>query len=115
AWLITESSRVRSQLNQLRATQQSQDAEQRQLEQQIAEERARNEDLAAQLEQERKAASELAARREREQQTNPSSPDTMASLILMPGLARGDNTRAKLTISSAVRSVRLMVGVEPQD
>ena len=115
AWLITESLRVRSQLNQLRATQQSQDAQQRQLEQQIAGERARNGDLSAQLERERKAESERAAQREGEKQTNPVSPDTIASLILIPGLARGGNTQPKLTISPSVRSVRLTVGVEPQD
>ena len=115
AWLITESLRVRSQLNQLRATQQSQDAQRRELEQQIAGERARNEDLTAQLERERKAESERAAQREAEKPTNPLNANTIASLILIPGMARGGNSQAKLTISPSVGSVRLSVGVEPQD
>lgn len=115
AWLITESLRIRSQSNQLRANQQSQDAQRRELEQQIAGERARNQDLTAQLERERKAESERAAQREAEKQTNPISANTIASLILIPGLARGGNSQAKLTISPTVRSVRLSVGVEPQD
>jgi hypothetical protein len=115
AWLITESLRVRSQLNQLRANQQSQDARRQELEQQIAGERARNQELSAQLERERKAESERAAQREAEKQANPVSPDTIASLILIPGLSRGGNSQAKLTISSSVRNVRLSVGVEPQD
>jgi membrane protein involved in colicin uptake len=77
AWLITESLRVRSQLNQLRANQQSQDAQRRELEQLIAGERARNQDLTAQLERERNAESERAAQREAEKQTNPVSANTM--------------------------------------
>jgi hypothetical protein len=115
AWLITESLRVRSQLNQLRANQQSQDAQRRELEQQIAGERARNQDLTAQLERERNAESERAAQREAEKQTNPVSANTIPSLILMPGLARGGSSQAKLTISPSVRSVRMSVGVEQQD
>jgi hypothetical protein len=115
AWLISERLRLRSQLNQLRANQQSQDTQRRELEQQIAGERARNQDLTAQLERERKAESERAAQREAEKQTNPVSADTIASLILIPGLARGGNNQAKLTVSPTVRSVRLSVGVEPQD
>lgn len=115
AWLITESLQLRSQLNQLRVTQQSQDAQQQQLKQQIAGERARNEDLTAQLERERKTESERAAQIEEKKSASPGNPDTIASLILLPGLARGSNAEARVTISPSVRSVQLRVGVEPQD
>ena len=114
AWLITSGLRVRSQLNQLRAVQQSQDAQQRQLDQQLAGERASTEDLTAQLERERRAEAER-AQRVAERSTKPGNPDMIASLILIPGLARGSNAEARVTISPSVRSVQLRVGVEPQD
>lgn len=114
-WMITDSLRLRAQLNQLRANQQAQDTQQQQLKEQIAGARARNEDLAGQLGRERKTESQRAAQIEEKKSANPGNPDTIASLILLPGLARGNNTQAKLTISPSVRSVELRVGVEPQE
>jgi hypothetical protein len=118
AWLIRDRLRLRAQVGQLSAQRQAQEARQRELEKQVADERARGDELAARVEQERKEARESVAptaQRERQQLVAPASPATLVALSLLPGLSRAGNAPPALVISPAVRTVRLQVGVDPED
>ncbi len=113
SWLIRDGLRQRSQLSQLRAEQQAQKAQQRQLQEQIANERSHNEELAAEVEQLRKREAPLSLPREDQSSVKP-APTTVA-LMLLPGLSRGSNQRPKLVIRQAAQTARLQVVVDPQD
>ena len=103
SWLAAEGLRLRSELSELRAEQQSREREQRVLQQQIAEEQARREDLSAQLERELEKSA-----------TQPSQP-AVVSLALWPGISRSGGARPKLVLPQAARRVRIQIGVEPED
>lgn len=120
SWLAAESLRLRSELSELRAEQQSREREQQVLQQQIAEEQARRENLSAQLEREREAgerSQQLIGELERELEksaTQPSQP-AVVSLALWPGISRSGGARPKLVLPQAARRVRIQIGVEPED
>ncbi len=120
AWLVAESIRLRGQLAELRAGQQSREREQQALQQQIADEQARREALAAELQRERderernqQLAGEL--QRQLQESTTRPAPPTVVSLVLWPGISRGNGARPKLALPASAQSARLEVGVEPED
>ena len=119
-WLIAESVRLRAQLIELRAEQQSREREQHTLQQQIADERARREELSTELQRERderERSQQLAGelQRQMEASTAQPSPSTVVSLALWPGLSRNSGTRPKLVLPQSAQRVRVQVGVEPED
>jgi len=97
AWLVVETARLRNQLGVVQA--QRRDAEDR-----LAQQRARLEQLTQQL------------RREREQRAaGPSRlPEVAVSLILTPGLVRGLEEPARLAISAQVQRLRLELDLPEQ-
>ncbi len=111
-WLIRDGIRLRAQVTQLRAERESQEAQRRQLEEQMVGERSRKEELAAQLQREDAAR---ALQHEGQVSVAPTSPSTIVALTLLPGLSRGSSTLPRLTINPEVRTVRLQVGIDPQD
>lgn len=113
AWLITESIRMRSELNKLRAEQQSRPTREKTLEEQIAKERARSEELAAQLQREQQPVPNRGP--VEGQKTTTPSLSAIASVFLVPGLSRGGSNRPKLVITEGVRTARLQAGIDPND
>src|ERR1044072_4872304 len=89
AWLLTETLRLRRQLTQLQAENQSRQS----LEQQIEAERRRNEELNARLNQEKqqREQSDESVRQlsETAEPTNPPPRPMIASLTLLAGISRG--------------------------
>ena len=120
SWLAAESLRLRAELSELRAEQQSREREQQALQQQIADEQARREDLSARLQSEREQrerSQQLIAELQRELEesaTRPSQP-AVVSLSLWPGITRSGGARPKLTLPQAAQRVRIQIGVEPED
>lgn len=120
SWLIAESLRLRAQLAALRAEQQSQERQQQALQQQIADEQARRDELSTELQrerEERERSQQLVGELQRklEESTPPPAPSAVVSLLLWPGISRGGGTRSKLVIPQAAQSVRVQIGVEPED
>jgi hypothetical protein len=120
AWLIVESVRLRGQLAELRAAEQSREREQQVLRQQIAAEQARRDALAAELQRERderERSQQLAGdlQRQLEESVTRPAPPAVVSLVLWPGISRSNGARPKLTLPPSTQSVRLEVGVEPED
>jgi anti-sigma factor RsiW len=120
SWLIAESVRLRAQLVELRAGQQSREREQQTLQQQIADEQARREELSTQLQREREQREQNQQligelQRKLEESTAPPSPAAVISLALWPDISRGGGASPKLIIPAGARSVRLQIGVEPED
>ncbi len=113
ALLIRDGIRLRSQLGQLQAERQSQEARRQQLEKEMANERARNEELARQVEHQQQE--ESAREPQREERKSVSTPSLVVALTLLPGLSRGSNSVPSVVVSPAVRTVLLQVGVDPQD
>ena len=113
--LIRDGIRLRSQLSQLQAERQSQEARRQQLEKQIAEERTRTEALAQQVERrQQEDAARLPQVEDQKPVSAPKGPLAVA-LTLLPGLSRGSNSVPTLVLSPGVRTVRLQVGMDPQD
>jgi anti-sigma factor RsiW len=119
AWLITETLRLHSQLTQLQAEKQSKQTERQSLQEQMETERRRNEELAAQLNQEKqqREQSEESLRQlsETPETTNAAPRPIIASLTLLPGLARSDGKKPKLLVPENARLVRLQIGVDPEE
>lgn len=116
-WVVIEAVRLRSQVTQLRAEQQR---DQQALEDQLADERARNETLSDQLRSEREQherSEELIRELEREKEAQATKPiePAVISLVLLPGIGRGGSERQKLILPQSVRLVRLQIGIEPGD
>jgi hypothetical protein len=115
AWLLTETLRLRNQLNRMQAQNQSQ----QQLEQQVEQERRRNEELQARLNQEKQQREQMdeSLRRLTESTgaTNPAPRPVIASLTLLPGVARGGSDKPNLALPEDARLVRLQVGIEPEE
>jgi anti-sigma factor RsiW len=117
SWLATETVRLRTRVGRLQAQQQDQQA----LENQLAEERARNESLSSRLEseqQQRERREEVIRELEREREglaeTRPTQP-TVLSLALLPGIPRSGSVHPKLVLPQSARLVRLQIGIEPGD
>ena len=124
AWLITQTLTLRSQLSRLQAQQNAQQNaqhdERQALEQQVASERHRNDELTAELAQEKqqRAQSDESLRRLSEtvnQKPAETSRSIIASLILLPGISRGDTTQPKLTLPPDASVARLQIGIEPEE
>jgi hypothetical protein len=129
--IVKERMRLRTQVAQLEAEQQTQQRERQSLERRLAEERARGEELSSRLqtEKEQRERSEESARAlEREKQelaarsTRPTQPaqtspqPPVVTLALLAGIARGnEGTRPKLVLPPSARLVRLQIGIEPGD
>ena len=115
SWLVIDRMRLRSEIAQLRTVQESQTAQNRQMEMDLANERLLNQEL-------------MANRGTPPQQTpppeiqpkSPQQPSTLASpvvvaLSLLPGISRGSNSVPQLAIARDVSLVRLQIGIDPQE
>jgi len=115
AWLFAETLRLRRQVTQLQAENQSRQDFQQALEH----ERKRNEELNARLDQEKQQREQtdesLRQLTERTEATNPAPPPVIASLTLLPGLSRGGDQKPSLVLSNDARLVRLQIGIDPEE
>ena len=120
SWLAVDSIRLRAQLGRLSAAQQSAERRQQALEQQLTTEQGRGDDLTKQLQSEheqREHSEQLVGELEHQLEQGPvqTPQSTIASLMLLPGLARSGGTRPKLVLPPSARQVRIQVGVDPED
>jgi len=116
SWLITETVRLRAQVAQLQAEQQTRRRQEEILRQQADGARSRSEDLAAQLQRERERSDELASQLERDQSRERSTGlSFIASVFLPPGIPRGSAERPKLVVPQAAGVARLQIGLERED
>lgn len=120
AWLITQTLTLRNQLTQLQAQQQSQQNDRETLERQVDAERRRSEELAAQLNQEKqqRAQTDESLRRLTEtvnQQTPETPRSIIASLTLLPGIARGATTQPRLVLPANATVAQLQIGIDPEE
>jgi hypothetical protein len=113
-WLLTDRSRLRSQLSDLKAARQADDTKRRELEAQLANEKERSQVLTAQIQQQQKEPDNGAQHQQRESAT-PTPSSAIVALALLPGLPRGSTNVPKLELTSATGTVRLQVGLDPQD
>jgi hypothetical protein len=115
AWLLTETLRLRRQLTQLQAENQSRQA----LEQLVEAERRRNEELNARLNQEKQQREQsdesLRQLSETTDPTNPPPRPVIASLTLLPGISRGGGDKPSLVMPGDARLVRLNIGIDPEE
>jgi hypothetical protein len=115
AWLLTETLRLRRQLTQLQAENQSRQS----LEQQIQAERRRNEELNARLNQEKQQREQsdesLRQLSETADPTNPPPRSVIASLTLLAGISRGGSDKPSLVMPGDARLVRLNIGIDPEE
>lgn len=114
AWLFTETMRLRRQLTQLQAQNQ---ARQNELQQQVDAERRRNEELNARLSQERQQREQTDESLRQLSETGTATPErpVIASLMLLPGLARGGGGKSSLVLANDARLVRLEIGIDPAE
>ncbi|PWT88755.1 MAG: hypothetical protein C5B55_12605 [Blastocatellia bacterium] len=113
--LVVDRIRLGSELAQLRNVQESQIAQNRQLEKDLADERLRNQELMANRGTSPQETPTPEIRRESPQQpTTPSSPVVVA-LSLLPGISRSGSSVPQLSITKDVSLVRLQVGIDPQE
>ena len=115
AWLIKERIQLQSQLNQVRAERNAAADQQRRLEDKLAGEQARSRDLTAQLGQKEKEEAVPTPRPEAPAPVNRATQSSIIALTLLPGLSRASNTVPTLKVTPAARTVRLQVGIDPQD
>jgi anti-sigma factor RsiW len=119
ALFFTETLRLRRQLTQLQAENQSRQNQRQALEQQIEQERRRNEELNARLNQEKQQREQsdesLRQLSETGDATNPPQRPVIASLTLLPGLSRGANQKPTMVLPDNARLVRLQVGIDPEE
>ena len=119
AWLLTATLRLRSQLTQLQAENQSRQNQRQALEQQIEAERRRNEELNARLNQEKQQREQsdesLRQLSETADPTNPPPRPVIASLTLLPGISRGGGDKPSLVMPGDARLVRLNIGIDPEE
>lgn len=119
AWLIAETLKLRSQLSQLQAQQQSQQNDRQTLERQVDMERRRSEELAAQLEREKqqRAQTDESLRQLSETVNRPqeTARPIIASLLLLPGISRGASTQPILRLPANATVVQLQIGIDPAE
>lgn len=119
AWLLTMTLRLRSQLTQLQAENQSKQNQRQALEQQIEAERRRSEELNARLNQEKQQREQsdesLRQLSEPADPTNPPPRPVIASLTLLPGISRGGGDKPSLVMPGDARLVRLNIGIDPEE
>jgi len=115
SWLVVDRIRLRSEIAQLRTAQESQTAQNRQLEKDLANERLQNQELMANRGTPLQQTPTPEIRSESPQQpTTPTSPVVVA-LSLLPGISRGSNSLPQLAIAKDVTLVRLQIGIDPQE
>ena len=119
AWLLVETLRLRSQLTQLQAENQSRQNERQAFEQQIEAERKRNEELAARLNQEKQQREQTdESLRQLSETGDPATPaprPVIASLTLLPGISRGGGEKPTLVLPENARLVRLQIGIDAEE
>jgi hypothetical protein len=120
AWLILQTLTLRNQLTQLQAQQQSQQSDRQTLERRVEMERRRSEELAAQLNQEKQQRAQTDESLRRLTETvNQKAPETprsiIASLTLLPGIARGATTQPRLVLPANATVAQLQIGIEPEE
>ena len=119
SWLMVATLRLRSEVERLRAEQQSGQREQQDLNQRVDNERKRREELAGQLQreqQERQANEQIISELEREKENSAKQPlPAIVSLALLPGISRSSNARPQLALPGTARLVRLQIGIDPED
>ncbi|HEX7335309.1 MAG TPA: hypothetical protein VF290_27655 [Pyrinomonadaceae bacterium] len=112
AWLLTTTLRLRSQLTQLQAENQSR-------QNQIEAERRRNEELNARLNQEKQQREQTdESLRQLSETADPTTPPprpVIASLTLLPGISRGGGDKPSLVMPGDARLVRLNIGIDPEE
>lgn len=108
-WLVLKTRALRSEVARIRAVQESQSSERRQLETELNNERARSEELAAQLEQ---ATQETGAATPEPQKSRSS---IVAALTLLPGISRNGSRIPKLTIAKDATTLRLQIVIDPRE
>ena len=115
SWLVLDRMRLHSELAQLRNAQESQIAQVRQLEKDLASERLRNDELMANrgTTPQQTPSPEIQPESPR-QPTTPTSPVVVA-LSLFPGISRSGNSVPQLSIAKDVNLVRLLIGIDPQE
>jgi hypothetical protein len=115
-WLLGETMRLRNQLTQLQAQNQTRQSD---LQQQVEAERRRNEELNAQLSQEKQQREQsdesLRQLSETGDETTPAPRPVIASLTLLPGLSRGGSEKSSLMLADDTRLVRLQIGIDPDE
>jgi len=115
SWLVIDRIRLRSEIAQLRTAQESQTAQNRQLEKDLANQRLQNQELMANRGTQPQQTPTLEIQPESPQQpTTPTSPVVVA-LALLPGISRGSNSVPQLAIAKAVSLVRVQIGIDPQE
>ena len=115
SWLVVDRIRLHSEIAQLRTAQESQTAQNRQLEKDLANERLQNQELMANRGTPLQQTPTPEIRSESPQQpTTPTSPVVVA-LSLLPGISRGSNSLPQLAIAKDVTLVRLQIGIDPQE
>ncbi|HKE57455.1 MAG TPA: hypothetical protein VKB46_12155 [Pyrinomonadaceae bacterium] len=107
-WFAREGLRSRTQLAQQQAEQREREAQQR-----LEAERKRNEEIAAQ--QQREVKEGPTPPTPQPSPETPAPPTAVATLVLLPGLSRGSGGVPTLTVNPMIGTVRLLVGVDPQD
>lgn len=105
AWLTAETLRLRNRVEQAESQRATLERHQRELQQQMDEERRHSQELSAELEREREARD----RQTTGQLTTEQSPPGIISLILTPGLVRGTGVAKRLIITPEAGQVRLQV------
>jgi len=115
-FLSIEMLRLRRELTELRAQNQSQQNAQQQA---LELERRRNQELNAQLNQEKQQREQtdesLRELSEAGDAVNPAPRPVIASLTLLPGLSRGGDNKPNLVLPEDARLVRLQIGIDPEE
>ena len=113
--LVVDRIRLHSELAQLRSTQESQIAQVRRLEKDLANEHLRNDELMANRgTPTQQTPTPQNAPESQQQPTTPTSPVVVA-LSLFPGISRSGNSLPRLSIAKDVSLVRLQIGIDPQE
>lgn len=115
-YLSIETLRLRRELTEVRAQNQSQQNSQQQA---LETERHRNQELNALLSQEKQQREQtdesLRELSEAGDAVNPAPRPVIASLTLLPGLSRGGDNKPNLVVPEDARLVRLQIGIDPEE
>ena len=118
AWLMTTTLRLRSQLTQLQAENQSRQNQRQALEQQMEAERRRNEELNARLNQEKQQREQsdesLRQLSETANRTTPAPRPIIASLTLLPG-SLGVVVTSRVWSCPGRASGAAQIGIDPEE
>ena len=115
SWLVVDRIRLGSEIAQFRTIQESQTAQNRQLEKDLVDERLRNQELMANRGAAPQQTPTPKLQPETPQQpTTPTSPVVVA-LSLLPGISRSSNSLPRLAIAKDVSLVRLQIGIDPKE